>query len=211
MKCRKQSHSMALFSPRVPTSRKVYPGRSRNTFVYWSFFVFTAGFERARAAPQAGQSKAPVGLLLAHGSHPVGMSTGVHAAGAAGFEKSRFFWPNACYPLRRSDCPIPCKGTDLQLSSCKIYLKLILSNTPARGQTKMPFSVFAQWRQKRAFFMEKSLSDVREKAMPPDAGLHSCTGGVFAVPLRGGPFQDGQRWVTLKWSSQHFRPLAGRT
>ena len=58
MKCRKQSHSMALFSPRVPTSRKVYPGRSRNTFVYWSFFVFTAGFERARAAPQAGQSKA---------------------------------------------------------------------------------------------------------------------------------------------------------
>jgi len=26
--------------------------------VYWSFFVFTAGFERARAAPQAGQSKA---------------------------------------------------------------------------------------------------------------------------------------------------------
>ena len=27
-------------------------------FVYWSFFVFTAGFERARAAPQAGQSKA---------------------------------------------------------------------------------------------------------------------------------------------------------
>ena len=43
MKCRKQSHSMALFSPRVPTSRKVYPGRSRNTFVYWSFFVFTAG------------------------------------------------------------------------------------------------------------------------------------------------------------------------
>ena len=46
MKCRKQSHSMALFSPRVPTSRKVYPGRSRNTFVYWSFFVFTAGFEQ---------------------------------------------------------------------------------------------------------------------------------------------------------------------
>ena len=55
---------------------------------------------------------------------------------------------------------------------------------PARGQTKMPFSVFAQWRQKRAFFMGKSLSDVREKATPPDAGLHSCTGSVFAVPLR---------------------------
>ena len=58
MKCRKQSHSMALFSPRVPTSRKVYPGRSRNTFVYWSFLISAAGFERARAAPQAGQSKA---------------------------------------------------------------------------------------------------------------------------------------------------------
>ena len=28
MKCRKQSHSMALFSPRVPTGRNVYPGRS---------------------------------------------------------------------------------------------------------------------------------------------------------------------------------------
>jgi len=55
--------------------------------VYWSFFVFTAGFERARAAPQAGQSKAPVGLLLAHGSHPAGTSTGVHAAGAVGFEQ----------------------------------------------------------------------------------------------------------------------------
>ena len=137
--------------------------------------------------------------MLAHGSHPVGTSTGVHAAGAAGFEKSLFFWPNACYTLRRSDCPIPCKGTDLKPSSCKIHLKLILSNTPARGQTKMPFSVFAQWRQKRAFFMGKSLSDVREKATPPDAGLHSCTGGVFAVPLRGGPFQDGQRWVTRIW------------
>ena len=153
MKCRKQSHSMALFSPRVPTSRKVYLGRSRNTFVYWSFLI-----------------------------------------SAAGFEKSLFFWPNACYTLRRSDCPIPCKGTDLQPSSRKVHLKLILSNTPARGQTKMPFSVFAQWRQKRAFFMGKSLSDVREKATPPDAGLHSCTGGVFAVPLRGGPFQDSQRW-----------------
>ena len=58
MKCRKQSHSMALFSLRVPTSRKVYPGRSRNTFVYWSFLISAAGFERARAAPQAGQSKA---------------------------------------------------------------------------------------------------------------------------------------------------------
>ena len=58
MKCRKQSHSMALFSPRVPTSRKVYPGRSRNTFVYWSFLISAAGFERARALPQAGQSKA---------------------------------------------------------------------------------------------------------------------------------------------------------
>ena len=82
---------------------------------------------------------------------------------------------------------------------------------PARGQTKMPFSVFAQWRQKRAFFMEKSLSDVREKATPPDAGLHSCTGSVFAVPLRGGPFQDGQRWVKSKGTISTFRPLAGRT
>lgn len=136
------------------------------------------------------------------------MSTGVYAAGAAGFEKSLFFWPNACYTLRRSDCPIPCKGTDLKPSSCKIHLKLILSNTPARGQTKMPFSVFAQWRQKRAFFMGKSLSDVREKATPPDAGLHSCTGGVFAVPLRGGPFQDGQRWVRSRnVKFQHFVPL----
>lgn len=115
MKCRKQSHSMALFSPRVPTSRKVYLGRSRNTFVYWSFLI-----------------------------------------SAAGFEKSLFFWPNACYTLRRSDCPIPCKGTDLQPSSRKVHLKLILSNTPARGQTKMPFSVFAQWRQKRAFFIGKN-------------------------------------------------------
>ena len=55
MKCRKQSHSMALFSPRVPTSRKVYPGRSRNTFVYWSFFVFTAGFENERRREAAQQ------------------------------------------------------------------------------------------------------------------------------------------------------------
>ena len=109
----------------------------------------------------------------------------MHAAGAAGFEKSLFFWPNACYTLRRSDCPIPCKGTDLKPSSSKIHLKLILSNTPARGQTKMPFSVFAQWRQKRAFFMGKSLSDVREKATPPDAGLHSCTGRRFCCPLAG--------------------------
>ena len=55
MKCRKQSHSMALFSPRVPPGRKVYPGRSRNTFVYWSFFVFTAGFENERRREAAQQ------------------------------------------------------------------------------------------------------------------------------------------------------------
>ena len=58
MKCRKQSHSMALFSPRVPTSRKVYPGRSRNTFVYWSFFVFTAGFA-AEATAACGGNREP--------------------------------------------------------------------------------------------------------------------------------------------------------
>ena len=154
--------------------------------------------------------------MLAHGSHPVGMSTGVHAAGAAGFEKSLFFWPNACYTLRRSDCPIPCKGTDLQLSSRKVHLKLILSNTSARGRTisrnvyfnrvteMIPrkgtnenalFCFRAMAAEKGVFHRGKSLSDVREKATPPDAGLHSCTGGVFAVPLRGGPFQDGQRWV----------------
>ena len=39
-------------NPAAPTKKDQY------TFVYWSFFVFTAGFERARAAPQAGQSKA---------------------------------------------------------------------------------------------------------------------------------------------------------
>ena len=58
MKCRKQSHSMALFSPRVPTSRKVYPGRSRNTFVYWSFFVLTAGFA-AEATAACGGNREP--------------------------------------------------------------------------------------------------------------------------------------------------------
>ena len=134
MKCRKQSHSMALFSPRVPPGRNVYPGRSCCTFVYWSFFF------------------------------------------AAGFEKSLFFWPNACYTLRRSDCPIPCKGTDLQLSSRKVHLKLILSNTSARertisrnayfnrvtemiprkGTNENALFCFAQWRQKRAFFIGKN-------------------------------------------------------
>ena len=58
MKCRKQSHSMALFSPRVPPGRKVYPGRSRNTFVYWSFFVFTAGFA-AEATAACGGNREP--------------------------------------------------------------------------------------------------------------------------------------------------------
>ncbi len=133
----------------------------------------------------------------------------MYAAGAAGFEKSLFFWPNACYPLRRSDCPIPCKGTDLKPSSCKIHLKLILSNTPARGQTKMPFSVFAQWRQRRAFFIGKNRCLMfGKKATPPDAGLHSCTGGVFAVPPCG---EDRSRTVKDgkgRWDHQStFVPL----
>ena len=107
----------------------------------------------------------------------------MHAAGAAGFEKSRFFWPNACYPLCRSDCLIPCKGTNENALFC--------------------FRAMAA--EKGIFHREKSLSDVRKKATPPDAGLHSCTGGVFAVPLRGGgPFQDGQRWV------EGFEPLTSR-
>ena len=38
-------------NPAAPTKKDQY------TFVYWSFF-FAAGFERARATPQAGQSKA---------------------------------------------------------------------------------------------------------------------------------------------------------
>ena len=144
MKCRKQSHSMALFSPRVPTSRKVYPGRSRNTFVYWSFLI-----------------------------------------SAAGFEKSLFFWPNACYTLRRSDCPIPCKGTDLQPSSRKVHLKLILSNTPARGQTKMPFSVFAQWRQKRAFFIGKNRCLMFGKSNAARCRSAFLHGRRFCCPLAG--------------------------
>ena len=71
MKCRKQSHSMALFSPRVPTSRKVYPGRSRNTFVYWSFLISAAGFEneRRREAAQQKPLQQAVDVVLEEQRH----------------------------------------------------------------------------------------------------------------------------------------------
>jgi hypothetical protein len=70
---------------------------------------------------------------------------------------------------------------------------------PRKGTNENALFCFrAMAAEKGVFHREKSLSDVREKATPPDAGLHSCTGGVFAVPLRGGPFQDGQRWVKSK-------------
>ena len=66
---------------------------------------------------------------------------------------------------------------------------------PRKGTNENALFCFrAMAAEKGVFHREKSLSDVREKATPPDAGLHSCTGGVFAVPLRGGPFQDSQRW-----------------
>ena len=56
---------------------------------------------------------------------------------------------------------------------------------PRKGTNENALFCFrAMAAEKGVFHREKSLSDVREKATPPDAGLHSCTGGVFAVPLR---------------------------
>ena len=50
-----QKPSGLLISARVPPGRNVYPGRSCCTFVYWSFFVFTAGFENERRREAAQQ------------------------------------------------------------------------------------------------------------------------------------------------------------
>ena len=47
--------------------------------------------------------------------------------------------------------PHTLQGTDLQLSSCKIYLKLILSNTPARTNENALFCFRAMAAEKGIF------------------------------------------------------------
>ena len=104
---------MALFSP-GPKLQEQWIWEKSAAFVYWSFFVFTAGFA-AEATATSGESRGwgsrqqdanaalrheaderrprtPVqaalpGFCSARGSHPAGTSTGVHAAGAVGFEQ----------------------------------------------------------------------------------------------------------------------------
>ena len=57
-KRRNKSPGGAFVSSWVPTSRKVYPGRSRNTFVYWSFLISAAGFA-AEATAACGGNREP--------------------------------------------------------------------------------------------------------------------------------------------------------